>query len=175
MMIVKKFQAFLKNEDGSNAIEFAMVAPIFILTIFSIFEVGYVYLTDLTLESALKKSARLIRTGQVKGSGNVGGAAFRQVICDNISAFVDCDDVHVEVDTFANWQDGATLDPLLNGSGQLNNKQIFDTGGKSAIVVIRTTYVYDIMNPFGSISNLSNYGNNQFLHVHIVAFMNEPF
>uniref|UniRef100_A0A2A4YQ43 TadE-like domain-containing protein n=1 Tax=OCS116 cluster bacterium TaxID=2030921 RepID=A0A2A4YQ43_9PROT len=175
MSIHSKFRKFLTCTRASSAIEFAMVAPLFLLVVFAIFEVGFIFLTDLALESALSNASRYIRTGQSIKSGT-DADKFRQVICDNAYGMIDCNNLNVVVGTFSSFEDGSTQMPkLFDNSGKLENSSLFDIGGSDSIVVVRTTYIYDVLNGFGEMIKLSNYGDNKYLHVHIVAFKNEPF
>lgn len=173
MGLYSKFKQFLACTDGSNAVEFAMVVPIFLAVVFSIFEVGYVFLTDLALESALNNAARLVRTGQVQGGMTAG--QFKTQVCNGTYSLVNCSNLNVDVNVFNSFDDGTNLPPLLDENGELVDNSVFNTGTRESIIVIRTTYVYDIINPMGEAIQLSNYGDNQYLQVHIVAFKNEPF
>ncbi|MCJ8323740.1 MAG: pilus assembly protein [Rhizobiales bacterium] len=167
------FVKFLRCDKASSAIEFALVAPMFLAVVFSIFEVGYVFLTDLAMESSLANAARLIRTGQV--SGTMNAAQFKTIICDNTFNLVNCDKINVEVDVFGDFESGTNLPSLFDDDGKLVNNQVFKAGSRDSIIVARTTYLYNIINPFGNVVQLSNYGDNQYLQVHVVAFKNEPF
>lgn len=176
-----KFKNFLHCTKASSAIEFAMVVPLFLAVVFSIFEVGYVFLTDLALESGLTNAARLVRTGQsISGGANAAEIAkaksdFKSAIHDGTYGLIKLANLNVEVHEFADYDSGSNLPNLLNGSGKLKNNPTFDTGAGGSIIVVRTTYVYDIINPFGKAIQLSNYGDNQYLQVHTITFRNEPF
>lgn len=168
------FRRFLGCTKASSAIEFAMVVPIFLAVVFSIFEVGYMFLTDLALETALTNAARLVRTGQAHTS-TMTMAQFKTVLCDGTYGLVDCNNVTVEVNVFNSFEDGNTLPPLLDENGDLADNSVFNIGNSSSIIVVRITYLYDIINPIGNAIQLSNYGDNQYLQAHLVAFKNEPF
>lgn len=171
---LQRLQDFIKCQQASSAVEFALVVPWFLAVVFSIFEVGYVFLTDLAIESALSSASRLIRTGQAQKNGT-SASQFKDLIYDNSYGLINKQNLNVDVDVFASFNDGANLPDLLDADGNLVNSQVFKMGDRDSIIVVRTTYVYDILNPFGKALQLSNYGDNQYLQVHIVAFKNEPF
>lgn len=175
MSIYAKCREFLTCTKASSAIEFAMVAPLFLVVVFAIFEVGYVFLSDLALESALSNASRLIRTGQSM-KGGTSEEEFKNTICNNAYGLINCDKLSVLVSEFDSFADGASKMPdLFDEDGKLQDNSMFKIGDSDSIIVVRTTYIYDIINPFGEIVKFSNYGDNQFLQVHIVAFKNEPF
>lgn len=174
MTINHKFKKFLCCRKGSSAIEFAMVAPIFLMVVLSIFEVGYMFLTDMAMESALSNASRLVRTGQAHSSGMTAGQ-FKSAVCDGTYSLISCKDLTVDVDVFSSFEDGTDLPPLLDDNGELVDNSVFNVGTANSIIVVRTTYIYDVINPVGDAIQLANYGNNQYLHVHVVAFKNEPF
>lgn len=172
--LYESIRTFAACEKGGNAVEFALVVPVFLGVVFSIFEVGYVFLTDLAIESALSTASRLIRTGQAQSNGTTS-ASFADLVFQNSYGLIDRNNLNIDVDVFNSFQDGTNLPDLLDADGELVNKQVFEMGGRDSIIVVRATYVYDILNPFGKVVQLSNYGNNQYLQVHIAAFKNEPF
>lgn len=57
-----KFQ--LKNENGASAIEFALVLPVLIMLLFSIFEFGIIYNNYLAITHAAREGARLAAVKQ---------------------------------------------------------------------------------------------------------------
>lgn len=54
----------LKNENGTSAIEFALVLPVLIMLLFSIFEFGIVYNNYLAITHAAREGARLAAVKQ---------------------------------------------------------------------------------------------------------------
>ncbi len=171
----KLLKRFCKNENGASAVEFALVVPIFLAIIFGIFEVGFIFLTDLILEQALSKASRDIRTGTAH-KGAVTEDTFKSAIVSNGFGLVSLAKLHVEAEVFNDFGAGSNLDSLIDpATNKLINKKVFNLGGPKSIITVRSTYVYDILNPFGAVMRLSNYGTNKFLFVHIVAFKNEPF
>ncbi|HYM01993.1 MAG TPA: TadE/TadG family type IV pilus assembly protein [Stellaceae bacterium] len=74
-----------------SAVEFALVAPIFLLTLLSIVEFGLTLFTQTVLDGAARDAARLVRTGQVQGSGKSTAtqvAAFQAQLCSELSVLM---------------------------------------------------------------------------------------
>ena len=58
--------AVRRDERGSAAIEFAIIAPIFFFLMFVIAETALVFIAEQVMDNAVFETARLIRTGQVQ-------------------------------------------------------------------------------------------------------------
>ncbi len=54
----KTLTSFVKRSDGSAAVEFALVAPVFFTVIFGIIESGYTYLSYNSMQFARDQAAR---------------------------------------------------------------------------------------------------------------------
>ena len=58
--------AWRRDERGSAAIEFAIIAPIFFFLMFVIAETALVFIAEQVMDNAVFETARLIRTGQAQ-------------------------------------------------------------------------------------------------------------
>src|ERR1035437_1140141 len=65
---------FARHQDGTAAIEFALVAVPFLALLFAILETALVFFAGQTLETAASDSGRLIMTGQAQTAGYTQGA-----------------------------------------------------------------------------------------------------
>jgi len=80
--MLKRFKERLKNrlrkfrnsELGSAAIEFAMIAPPFMLLLGVIMETGLMMFTEYAIQSSVQDSARLVRTGVIDKAEALGRA-----------------------------------------------------------------------------------------------------
>lgn len=70
-MIKRYARLFKKGDEGVTAIEFAIVAPVFFLLFFVIFEFGYLTFATVVLESATNITARNVRLSDDGGSGDL--------------------------------------------------------------------------------------------------------
>jgi len=172
-MVRNPFKRFLRSRKGVTAIEFALVAMPFFMFLFGILETVLVFFANAVLENGLEIVARKIRTGEVQQQ-NMTEQQFKQLLCNEISALLDCD-AHLAIDirpsgTFA----GAQFDDPLDGSGNLRTDFTFDPGHAGDVILARAFYRWDVMTPLIG-QFLSNMSAGDRLLVSSVAFRNEPF
>jgi Flp pilus assembly protein TadG len=161
--------------EGTSAIEFALIAPVFFALLMAIVETGMVFFAASTLEHGMETAARMIRTGQVQASG-MSQTAFRQVVCDNIDAFMSCDasKLHIDVRAFTTFAGSSYQDPL-DDDGNLNaNLDNFTPGSSCQVVLVRAFYEWRLFTP-GFAQYYANMGNDKRLLSASVAFRNEPY
>ena len=63
------FRRFRRNRQGSAAVEFALIAPLFFGMLFAIIETAIVFFAGQVLEQGTAESARLMMTRQAQDSG----------------------------------------------------------------------------------------------------------
>src|SRR5262249_2651675 len=80
---------FVRQEDGSAAIEFSLVAVPFLGLTFAILETALVFFAGQTLETAVTDSARLIMTGQAQDKAWTKDD-FKGEVCGRIHGLFDC-------------------------------------------------------------------------------------
>ena len=165
---------FLHGErDGTTAIEFGIVSLPFFMLLVALIEIGLVFFGNFTLENAVDRAARKIRTGEAQTSGFDAGA-FKTEVCSNVYAMLDCaGGLKVDVRTFENFG-GVALPPPLDGDGNLIDDFDFDPGNGGDIVVVRAFYEWDLIAsvPGAGLGNMA--GGHRLLSA-TVAFRNEPF
>lgn len=166
-----------RNERGTTALEFGIVALPFMMFLFGIINVGLLYFTTFTIENATEGAARAIRTGQAK-TANWTQAQFKTQVCNRVPSFVNCSTkLRVDVQSFGA---GATPSPTAgtNGGGGLktDGESSYDNGALNggAIVMVTTYYQWDLAKilPFLKFQGLSD--GSKLLRA-TVAFKNEPF
>ena len=164
----------LHARSGSAPIEFAFIAPIFLVLLMGTMEVGIMYFSQFVLQSATADAARLIRTGQV-ASGSMSQAQFRTYICNKISPVLGCDaNLQIDVETYTNFSSATISNPLLANNTlnpALNN---YSTGAACSVVVVRSFYTWSVATPLLT-PFMVNMANNDHLLTATVAFRNEPF
>lgn len=154
---------YAKDEQGATAIEFAIVAPVFLGLMFSIFEVGWFYFINASVDSAATDAARIIRTGQADGLS--AGEFFNFFVCPKISIIGECSErLTVEVkkyDTFADLAADASAPFVCRDANQEDIDDIsYDTSEELAIYRVRLCVIYDTLNPVIGM-NLSENGLGQ--------------
>ncbi|WP_460351269.1 TadE/TadG family type IV pilus assembly protein, partial [Pseudoneobacillus sp. C159] len=74
------------RREGSNAIEFGLVALPFFLLLFGILEIGLMLLVDALVETAASDAARQVRTGQAQ-TQELTPEQFKDKFCAEMSMF----------------------------------------------------------------------------------------
>src|SRR5882757_10577980 len=80
---------FIRHQDGTSTVEFAMLAAPFLALMFAIIETAIVFFAGQALETAGSDSARLIMTGQAQTQG-MSQAQFKNAVCARIYGLFDC-------------------------------------------------------------------------------------
>ena len=80
---------FRRNRQGSAAVEFALVAPLFFGMLFAIIETALVFFAGQVLEQGTEESARLMLTHQAQDSG-MTETAFKTDLCNRIKVMFNC-------------------------------------------------------------------------------------
>jgi Flp pilus assembly protein TadG len=159
---------------GSAAIEFAFIAPIFLLFLMGTMETGIIFLGDLVLQNATNDAGRQIRTGQAAISAMTQDQ-FRQLICNKIGPLLHCDaNLQIDVETFPTFG-AVTMPSPVRADGTidttLNN---WSPGTVCSIVLVRSFYTWTVATPLLT-PFLVNAGSNQHVLSAATAFRNEPF
>lgn len=166
---------FSKNENGSAAIEFGMVAAPFLFLLMAIFETGLMLFSEYVIDNGTAQAARMIRTGQIQ-SQSVSQAGFKTLICGNLASFLDCTNkLHVDVRKWTAFADISSTNPV-GPDGELTNEAKngqFNPGGPLDVVTVRVYYEWDLMTP--GISLLANLANGRRVLISGAAFRNEPY
>jgi len=186
-MTRQAFGVLRRNQRGSAAVEFALVAPIFFALVFSILEAGWFFFVNSAVEQANATAARLIRTGQAQNATDADGNpvyskdAFFNEICRVVSTFGDCNDtLTVDVSRFATFDALAAdiSDPVCRDkddpSIQGAQFSASDYGAQNEIIRVRVCFLYKPVNPaLGFKMNTNKHGFREI--VSLSVFRNEPF
>jgi Flp pilus assembly protein TadG len=164
-----------RDSKGSTAVEFAMIAPLFLGALVAIMETGTLYLRLTALETGVEEAKRVTLTGQVANAGAAPAqlSAFKTAFCDQVSWLIPCDDVKFDVRAFTTFGVAAMPSPVTNGVFNPANMQ-FDPGKPCQIVVIRA--YYELASITALVRNdVSKLTNGKVLLVGSAAFKNEPY
>jgi Flp pilus assembly protein TadG len=157
---------FRGDEAGATAVEFAIVALPFFTLMFAIIETAIVFFAGQALETATADAARLIMTGQAQQQ-SFSQAQFRQQICDNMRAMLDCETLKVDVRTYAAFA-GSAPRPDDDEEPQ------YAPGVGGDIVVVRASYEWPLVTSLVGLS-LADRPDGKRLIAATAAFRNEPF
>jgi Flp pilus assembly protein TadG len=160
-----------RREDGVTAVEFALVAPVFMFLVFAILETSLMYVVATVMQGEVALTTRIIRTGQLQQEDDAI-AAFRDSLCENLDNVLDCDNVIIDVRTFDDFGE-IDLDDFVDEDGNASGNQ-FTPGSAGEIVVVRVAYQYNIVTPYLD-EFLPTDANGNLMLFAGTAFKNEPF
>jgi|SRR5665213_636280 len=175
---------FRRNRQGSAAVEFALVAPVFFALLFAIIETAMMFFASQVLETMTQDSARVILTGQAQSGGvaacQVAGAAapctqgsFGTYVCTQIPAFFSCGNLYVDVESYSSFSNVVINSQIDSSNNFINNMQYLP-GGPGDVVVVRLFYQWPLF-VTGLGYNISNLSGSKRLLVATAAFRNEPY
>jgi Flp pilus assembly protein TadG len=164
---------FRDNRTGASAIEFAIVAPIFLALLFAIIETALMFFASQVLETITQDSARMILTGQVQAA-NYQQSDFKTYVCNQIPAIFSCANMVVNVQS-ASSVSTIAYSPPYDGSCNLQSSQVqYSPGGPGDTVLLQVSYKWQLF-VTGLGYNIANCPNSQRLLTASAAFKNEPF
>lgn len=163
---------FRRDSKAATAVEFGLVSVPFFALLFAIIETFLLFFASQAIETATNQAGRLIRTGQAQTAG-LTADAFRDRMCEALNGMFNCDNVMVDVRTYAQFQ-GIDLGRPIDEDGNLIEEFTFDPGEGGDIVVVRTFYEWPIFTNLLGLG-LANLSNGKNLLAATTAFRNEPF
>lgn len=171
----------LHDDGGATAIEFALVALPLLLFILGLLGMGLYYLASTSLEYGVEVAARKIRTGEAeKGAMTVG--QFRNLVCQNAGAAIDCGNMSVIVqheDTWGELKPQSCLDEDNNmsastgGTGEQVSKY---SGSAGQVVLVTLCYRWDLAENFEFLKlGSGSDGSGPAIIQAATAFKSEPY
>lgn len=168
----KFLKLWRKSEDGTTAVEFALVGIPFIFMVVGIVEMALMFTSQSLLEAATAQAARQVRTGAIQQGG--GEQLFKDELCGFANILIPCEDIQYQVAAMENFGDAQDFPPAsFDADGNLED-QDFDAGGVSDVVMIRTAYRYPIKTPMFQLL-LTNNGGNSRTMLSTVVLQTEPY
>jgi Flp pilus assembly protein TadG len=175
---------------GSVAIEFAMIAPVFLLILMATIETGVIFFAQSALQNAVSDTARLVKTGQsacfsTDANGNCQGITadeFRKEICDSVKVLLKTcskdangnSDLQFDVKAYSAGFGSVSNGSPLDGGNDLPNLTAFNTGAPCDVVLVRAFYRWPVFTP-GLAFLLANMNGQNHLLATAAAFRNEPY
>jgi hypothetical protein len=171
-----------RETKGAAALEFAIIAPVFFMLLWGIFETGLVFFASQTLTHAMQVTSRQIRTGQAHAD-ELTKNDYRQMVCDQVNYLLSCDGdkLYIDVQSYSSFG-GVAFPSPLDEDGNLDDENMdhFNIGesgnisGGTSIVLVRAFYVWPLLTPVFSQFFANMPGDKRLLSAS-VAFKNEPF
>jgi Flp pilus assembly protein TadG len=174
-----------REEAGTAAIEFAIIAMPFVMLLFGLVSVCLYYFADFSMENATWQATRAIRTGQLQqGQGAYAGLstnsdkqkALKKAFCDKAFLFSDCNTKAVVI-VQSNAGFGSINTPSCTSNGSIINESAaaFNTGGATSVVLVTICYPWDFGGHLPMLFNLSNLNGGALLMQASAAFRTEPY
>jgi Flp pilus assembly protein TadG len=166
---------FCAARNGATAVEFAMIAPAFLATLFAILESTLFLFAQATLQNAADEAGRLFMTGQAQNAGTTQ-TQFENEICPMISALFTCTKLMVNVSAYTDFSAASASPPALtfNSSGAVTNSWSYTAGTPGQVMVVQLVYQWPIVSgPFGYV--LPNISNGTTEMMGVTAFRVEPY
>ncbi|WP_426532082.1 TadE/TadG family type IV pilus assembly protein [Bradyrhizobium sp. McL0615] len=170
------FGRFRRNRQGSAAVEFALIAPLFFGMLFAIIETAIVFFAGQVLEQGMADTARLMLTHEAQDTA-MTEAVFKTKLCDRIKVMFDCQgnmaNLTVDVKTFPPGTVITITDPIVSGSLTGPFTYSLPPSGSPNTVVVRAFYQWQLyVTRFGY--NISDLNGSQRLLAATAAFHVEP-
>lgn len=173
------FLRLARDESGTTAIEFGMVAIPFLMFVFALIGIAFYFFIMTSLDKGMDQTSRLVRTGQAQNT-NMTVDQFRQKICDSAGGWIKCNKVQVFVQKYPDWssvQPQACLDAsgnVVTNSAPGGNLISQYTGSSSEIVMVTTCYKWEFTAsiPYFKIGNMSD---KSMMLQSSTAFRSEPY
>ena len=174
---------FFKDDEGSSTVEFVFFFPVFIILIFTTFEVGFLLTRYAMVERGIDTAVREVRLGNFSGTGTDGEVTYtdlRDRVCDFMIAIPDCDNrLVLNTDSYSV---GDTIDlasaPCIDenaSDSSFDPSDGFVYGAPSQIVLVRACVAVDpLIKNWGLSAFLTNDETGRFQIRASSAFLNEP-
>ena len=175
---------FIRDSNGSTAIEFTALAIPFSLLVFAILESCISFAGQQVMANATDDVARRIRTGQIRPADLDSPAKLEQLICDRLEIIVadGCPGLEVDLREYTSFAEAASAkfkitdgDIVLTKNGTVDPTGfIVDPGPSMSKNMLRVFYRWPVMTDFMR-TRMSNLDDGKTLHFATATWQNEPF
>jgi Flp pilus assembly protein TadG len=165
---------FIKDERGSAAIEFAMLALPFFALMFAILESGLSFTAHQVMANSVEDLARDLRTGVLK-KADASPAVVRARICNDMKVLVTagCPGLYIDLKSYATY--GAVPTTVPYAAGDLNISGFAITpGDPDTINQLRVFYKWPIYTNYIA-KKLADLPNGKTLLFSTLTWRNEYF
>jgi Flp pilus assembly protein TadG len=170
---VRDISRFRAAQDGATAVEFALIAPIFLGLIVAILQTTIYLFAQAALQNAAIEAGRLFMTGQAQNGGWNAGT-IQTKVCPQIQAMFNCSNVIVIVQNYSSFAGASTSTPQLYNNGNPVTTFAYNPGTPGEIMVVQLVYKWPVVGgPLGF--TLSNLPDGTAEMMGISAFRVEPY
>ena len=178
----RPLSAVARNDEGSAAIEFAIVALPCMLFVLGLLGLGLYFLASTQLEYGAEVAARKLRTGESEtgSEGSMTVKGFKNLICTAAGYYINCKKLSVVVQHAPTWS-GITPQACVDSNGKMVGSTGADddminkhAGSANDVVLVTLCYQWDLAENFPFL-NLGNDGNGPAIIQAATAFKSEPY
>jgi len=166
---------FCFAQHGTTAVEFALIAPIFLGLLIAVLETTLFLFAQADLQTATAQAGRLFMTGSAQNSGTTQ-SQFESAICPTIQALFNCNNLMVNVQNYSDFSSASTSAPTLtyNSNGTVSNSWSYSPGTPGEVMVVQLIYQWPVVGgPLGF--TLANLANGSVEMMGVTAFRVEPY
>ncbi len=182
LTLIGRLRKYIRNKEGSTAIEFALLALPFSALLFAIVETAVVFFIASSLSHALSEAGRDVRLGNFQQGCGDTADAFKTLVCDNMVSIGNCQQ-QLTIDLVRS-NDGSFQtnvlpplppeDPSDTDADPTIPASTYESSGGNDVVIARARFFHRLALP-GNLTLLANRAGNIRLVESSTAFRNEPF
>lgn len=171
--MIARLRHSLGDKSGSAAVEFALLVPLVLALIFSVFEAGWIMTQSIMLDRGLSRASRAVQIGTT----SMNYTQYKQKVCAEALILADCEKaLRLELTPIDTAADFPTTDaPCVDRSVTIDPVTTYEAGKTSQLVFARACFVVDPMVPglgYGLAVPKDNTGAMRLTSS--FAFVNEP-
>ncbi len=162
------------DRQAATAVEFALIAPAFLASLLAIIQITLFMFAQQALQNAVVEAGRTFMTGSTQTSG-LTQSQFKNVVCPLVSTLFNCDNLQIDVSTYASFSGASTAAPALyDSSCHLITTGPYNPGTQGDIMVVQLVYPWPIFGtPLGFVLPFACGGTTEMMGV--TAFRVEPY
>lgn len=173
----------LRQESGVSAVEFAMIAPVALLTIIEILQAALFIYFSAALDIATARTARQIMIGGLDSSASTADGFRNAVLCANLLPGMTCNSVVSQLQTTAEgyYGGGYAIFVKPDKTGLIpvtmdNTRTSYCVGGPKAYQYLQVFYALPVFSPVWRLALSTSWNGSQVSFVRsAAAFRNEPY
>src|ERR1700753_2467237 len=104
---------FLRETRAASAVEFAIIAPLFIGLVISILETGIYFFAQNVLQTAAVQAGRQFLTGKAQASNLTEANFANNYVCPAIQSLFTCGNLMIDVNTYSSFSSANVSTPTL--------------------------------------------------------------
>ena len=178
--ISQRVRRFAADVRAGATVEFVIIAPLLLTSVFSIFESGWLMTQSMMLDRGLDNAVRELRIGKSDGT-DFTHAEVRTIICQQSLVIEDCENaLLIELTPMTDYDADDPRRCIDRVDGTINPDDSFDPGARSEVMFVRVCAIVDPIFPdmwMGLGTQMPKVSDKDLTGIALIsfgAFMNEP-